>query len=154
MRLIGLAVVLALGLSLGSQVGEAQQKDKVPRIAVIWFGTPPSPPLSPTSSLVQFRESLGELGYVEGQGIEIESRFVGDGTGLDQVVEDLIGLKVAVIVAMNTSLALAAKNSSTRSIPVVFSIAGDPVRWGLVKSLAHPWHATQRAGVATAPMLT
>jgi len=86
---------------------------------------------------VRFRESLGELGYVEGQSIEIESRFVGDGTGLAQVIEDLINLRVAVIVAMSTPAAIAAKKSST-SIPVVFSIQGDPVGFGLVKSLAHP----------------
>jgi len=55
---------------------------------------------------VRFRESLGELGYVEGQSIEIESRFVGDGTGLAQVIEDLINLRVAVIVAMSTPAAI------------------------------------------------
>jgi len=87
---------------------------------------------------VRFRESLGELGYVEGQSIEIESRFVGDGTGLAQVIEDLINLRVAVIVAMSTPAAIAAKKSSSTSIPVVFSIQGDPVGFGLVKSLAHP----------------
>jgi len=87
---------------------------------------------------VRFRESLGELGYVEGQSIEIESRFVGDGTGLAQVIADLINLRVAVIVAMSTPAAIAAKKSSSTSIPVVFSIQGDPVGFGLVKSLAHP----------------
>jgi putative tryptophan/tyrosine transport system substrate-binding protein len=110
----------------------------MPRIGVIWLGTAPSPPASPRSSFVRFRESLGELGYVEGLSIEIESRFAGAGIGLDQVVENLISLRVAVIVAVGTPVALAAKNSSNRSIPVVFSILGDPIRWGLVKSLAHP----------------
>ena len=139
MRRIGLAVVLAVIVILASLPSEAQQAGKrdIPRIGVIWLGTAPSPPISPTSSLVRFRESLGELGYVEGQSIEIESRFAGDGTGLDQVVENLISLRVAVIVALSTPAARAAKKS-TRSIPVVFSIFGDPIWWGLVKSLAHP----------------
>ena len=137
MRRIGLVVVLGLSVVLGPQVGEAEQKGKAPLLGVIWLGTPPSPPLLPTYALVRFSENLRELGYVEGQDIEIDSRFVGDGTGLDQVIADLINLKVAVIVALSTPAAVAAKKSGT-SIPVVFSIQGDPVGWGLVKSLAHP----------------
>lgn len=138
MRVMGLAVVLAV-IILAPFPSEAQQGGKrdIPRIGVIWLGTAPSQPISPTSSFVRFRESLGELGYVEGQSIEIESRFVGDGTGLDHVVENLISLRVAVIVALSTPAAIAAKKS-TRSIPVVFSIVGDPLGSGLVKSLAHP----------------
>jgi hypothetical protein len=48
--------------------------------------------------VVQFRESLRQLGYVEGQSISIESRFAGDGTDLAQVVADLIHVKVDAIV--------------------------------------------------------
>src|SRR5262249_57679335 len=100
MRRIRLAVVVVLSVFLGPQLGEAEQKGKAPRLGVIWLGTPPSPPLSPTYAFVRFSENLRELGYVEGQNIEIDSRFVGDGTGLDQVIADLINLKVAVIVAL------------------------------------------------------
>ena len=71
MRRIGLAVVFTLSVILGPQVGKAQQKGPSPRIGVIWLGTPASFPLLP---LVRFRESLSELGYVEGQDIAIESR--------------------------------------------------------------------------------
>src|SRR5262245_66289309 len=97
MRWIGLVVVLVLGFVLTPLTGQAQQKGKVPRIGVIFLGTEPSPPPSPNSALVQFRERLGELGYIEGQDIEIEYRFAGDGKGLAEVIEDVTNVRVAVI---------------------------------------------------------
>src|SRR5262245_57320410 len=90
------------GSLLAGPLVAAAEKGKLPRIGVIWIGAPPSLPPSPRPRTVEFRERLRELGYVEGQSIEIESRFVGDGTGLKQVDEDLSSLKVTVIVAMST----------------------------------------------------
>lgn len=116
----------------------AQQagRAKAPRIGVMWLGRPPAPPLPPASPLLQFRESLHDLGYVEGRNIEVESRF-GSGQALFTQAVDLIQLRVDVIVAMSTAAAWAAR-SSTTAVPVVFAVAGDPVQFGLIKSLAHP----------------
>jgi putative ABC transport system substrate-binding protein len=132
-------ILAGLFLSLVAPLAaEAQQgKAKVPRIGVIWAGWPPPASAWPTSPLAQFHHSLHDLGYVEGQSIAIDSRFAGDGSRLVQQVEGLIQLKVDVIVAMSTAAAWVAK-SHTTAVPVVFSVAGDPVQFRLIESLARP----------------
>jgi putative tryptophan/tyrosine transport system substrate-binding protein len=132
-----LALLVLIAPPLVVEARQQTGSPRTPRIGVIWLGGLPSPPPSPKSPVVQFRESLRQLGYVEGQSISIESRFAGDGTGLAQVVADLIHVKVDAIVAMSTAAAWAAKNSTT-AVPVVFAVAGDPVQFGLVNSLARP----------------
>jgi putative ABC transport system substrate-binding protein len=71
------------------------------------------------------------------QNIAIESRFAGAGQDLARQVEQLIVMKVDVIVAMSTPAALATRHMTT-SVPVVFSVAGDPVQFGLVATLRRP----------------
>ena len=112
-------------------------KAKLPRIGVIWLGGLPPAPLPPTSAVARFRDSLRERGWVEGRSISIESRIAGGGQTLARQVEQLIEMKVDVLVTMSTDAALAAKNMST-SVPVIFWIAGDPVEFGLIDSLRRP----------------
>jgi putative ABC transport system substrate-binding protein len=84
-----------------------------------------------------FRQSLRELGYVEGQTIVLELRWAeGRLERIPELVAELVGLKVDVLVAVTTPAALAAKNA-TQTIPIVM-VAGDPVGLGLVASLARP----------------
>src|SRR5262245_59213893 len=88
--------------------------------------------------LETFRDELRNLGYVEGTSINIEVRNAeGIGERLPALANELLGLKVDVIVAVNTPAAKAAKYA-TKSVPIVIMRVADPVKSGLVASLAHP----------------
>ena len=85
-----------------------------------------------------FRRGLHELGYVEGKHIVIERRYAeGRADRLRRYVEEFIRYPVAVIVALSSIAALAAKRATTAT-PIVFALANDPVGVGLVSNLAHP----------------
>jgi ABC-type uncharacterized transport system substrate-binding protein len=127
--LAGSAALLAAPLA-----AEAQQTGKVPRIGFL------SPASSTTAPHVveAFRQGLRDLGYVEGQNIVVEYRYAnGKAEALPDLAAELVSLEVDVIVASGTPGPLAAK-SATKTIPIVMASAGDPVRTGLVASLARP----------------
>jgi putative ABC transport system substrate-binding protein len=85
-----------------------------------------------------FREGLRERGYVEGRDLIVEYRWAeGQYERFPALVQELIVLKVDVIVTAGTPAALAVKRATTR-IPVVMLAVGDPVGSGLVASLGHP----------------
>src|SRR5215470_11193250 len=133
MRRIGLAVVLVLGLVLGSLAAEAQQA-RVPRIG--YLGN--SSPALEIDLLEAFRSGLREVGYIEGQNIIIEYRWAdGKYERFPDLVSDLVQIKVDAIVTAGTPGALAAKRA-TKTIPIVMTVAGDAVGTELVDSLAHP----------------
>ena len=116
------------------RAADAQPAVKVPRIGLLW-GSSPS---AGGSYLDAFRQGLRELGYVEGQNIVIENRWAeGRQERFTDLAAELVRLKVDVIVASITVAALAAKNATT-TIPVVMLVVGDPVRLGVVASLARP----------------
>lgn len=84
-----------------------------------------------------FRQRLRELGYVEGQTITLEVRWAeGHVERIPELVAELVGLKMDVLVTAVSSAALAAKKA-TQTIPIVM-VAADPVGLGLVPSLARP----------------
>jgi putative ABC transport system substrate-binding protein len=109
---------------------EAQQTKKLPRIGYLSGGG---------SSIPQaFVQALRDLGYNDGKNIVFEYRTTEGNTGrYPDLIADLVRVNVDVIIADGTGPALAAKQA-TSTIPIVMTTSTDPVRTGLVASLARP----------------
>jgi putative ABC transport system substrate-binding protein len=111
----------------------AQTPRKIPRVGYI-AGTGPT---AGGHTLGAFRQGLRELGYVQGQTIALEVRWAeGRMERIPELVAELVGLKMDVLVVTSSQAALAA-NKATRTIPIVM-VGGNPVGLGLVASLARP----------------
>ena len=135
-RRLFLRASLALaGLSLSSACGVLslpwQQTARVPRIGYLAFHS-----VSATE-IEAFRQGLRELGYLEGQNFVIEERWAQSNDQFPTLAVELVGLPVELIVAAGTAAAQGAMGA-TNTIPIVFAGAGDPVRSGLVTTLARP----------------
>jgi putative ABC transport system substrate-binding protein len=132
---IGGIVTLILSMFVALLAVDAQPTGKVYHIGVL---ETTSATLN-VPNLDAFRRGLRELGYIEGQNLVIEYRSA-DGRPerfLDLATE-LVRLPVDLILTRGTPAALAAKQATQGTIPVVITGAGDPVGSGLVASIAHP----------------
>jgi len=131
------ALLLALGVPV-----MAQQPKEVPRIGYLAAGFPPSPPLTLPSgaNIVAFRQGLRELGYVEGKNIIIEYRYAEQKfERFPELAAELVRSKVDVIRPGGGPASLKAAVNATKTIPIIMvTSSGDPVKEGLIASLAHP----------------
>ena len=123
---LGGIVAIGVTFAMCGALVEAQEATKIPRVGY----------LSRAGTAVAFRQQLRELGYVDGQNIVIVVRG-GKRDRLPALAAELVRLRVDVLFANSTTRALAFK-SATRTIPIVFSSAVDPVTAGLVDNLARP----------------
>ena len=128
MRLQELVVALVLALLGSPPAAEAQPAAKMVRVGLL-DNAPIWEPL---------RQGLRDLGYVEGKNIVLEYRpSEGRSERLPDLAGELVRLKVDVIVAYGTPATRAAKKATT-TIPIVMVGIGDPLKTGLVASLARP----------------
>jgi ABC-type uncharacterized transport system substrate-binding protein len=126
--------VLALALLVLAVAADAQPRAKVPRLGILSPFSPTA--LSPGEET--FRQTLRDLGYVEGQTIEFEWRWADRSFSQFRVIADeFVRLNVDIIFAMSQPAIQAAQRATT-TIPIVMMDVSDPVEAGFIRSLAHP----------------
>jgi putative tryptophan/tyrosine transport system substrate-binding protein len=110
------------------------QQPALPVVAFIDGGSP----VADAANVIAFRKGLGEAGFIENQNVTIDYHWLeGRYDRLPTMMADLISRPVTVIAAASVPAALAAK-AATKTIPIIFGVAEDPVHLGLVDSLARP----------------
>ena len=131
------SILLVVAVVVVAAIAHAQQPAaKVPRIGFLDSGSASDP--RNILGVEALRQGLRELGYVEGKNINIDYRYDEGKPGrLQELAEELVHLRVDILMGMDTSAAQAAKKATT-SIPVIFTTGASPIATGLVASLARP----------------
>lgn len=124
-------------LALTPALSSAQGPGQLPRVGILAPGPRPASE-EPGSAFDRFVRALAGLGLVDGRTVQLVWRFDDRQMArMQQQAEELVGLRMDVIVAGTTGSALAAKRM-TSSIPIVMAVSADPVADGLVASLGRP----------------
>lgn len=134
-RIVGPLFASLLTVALAWPVATTAQGTKpIPRVAYVWlFGIGPSAPFAD-----DFVGELAKLGWVDGKTVKVELRDAkGDPERLNAILRELVDSRVDIIAVACTPEAVAAKKATT-TIPIVVAATGDPVRSGLVASMARP----------------
>ena len=126
--------IAGFGSAAAPVVARAQQA-AVPVIGFVHLGS-----VDASADRVRvFRQGLGEIGYVESQNVTVEYHYLeGQFDRLPALMADLVRRRVAVIATFGNTVASIAAKTATATVPLVFSVAEDPVKLGLVASLARP----------------
>jgi putative ABC transport system substrate-binding protein len=124
------------GAALWPLAGRAQQGDRVRRIGVLLALDETDP--EARAQLSWFTHGLGELGWTDGRNLRTDVRWAGDNVARMQTfAKELVELQPDVILAYTTP-ATAALRRETRTIPIVFTVVGDPVGSGFVAGPPRP----------------
>ena len=133
MKTLIISIGVGLLLVALSFASEAQQPAKIPRLGTLLYSNPDSDP-----NFAAFRQSLRELGYVEGENLLIEHHFAdGRPQRLPELAAEFVRSKPDVILALGGDVVPFAQKL-TKTIPIVMWVSNDPVQAGLVASLARP----------------
>lgn len=126
-------IVVALAALGASRIAVAQQRAKLPRVVLLTSAPLPNPLAE------AFRRGMRELGYVEGQSVELDLRSAdGRPERFPALAADVVKSNPDVIVSGGGTPSARAAMKATKTIPIVFPASGDPVAEGLVQSLARP----------------
>ena len=130
--LLGSATIASVHWPLAARA----QQTTMPLVGFLYAGS-----LRPieTSGAAAFRKGLSEMGYVEGHNVAVEYRSAQDeNKPLSELAADLVRRRVAVIATPGSPTAAGAAKSATTTIPIVFGVGSDPVKYGLVTSSTGP----------------
>ena len=125
--------IALLGSAATWPFGARAQQARIPVVGYLYAGS------AEPYLLAAFQKGLNETGYFEGQNVAIEYRWANNQTDrLAALADDLVRRQVSVIATPGSLTAPLAAKAATTTIPIVFSIGGDPVKAGLVSSFNRP----------------